>query len=402
MSKSSNWLENMRGAIEYVFAFSLVIECASIYFLVLPKIVTIALILFPPCSLIILNLVINERSSINYLKAGVFLLWFCFLIFVLYESAYNKTSAIYKFGVIFLTYVVYYLTIPRIKYRLSVFYKIADIVVVIAAMSLMLWLPISFLGVLPMNMSVVVEWGYSRTVSGFYWLYFQPQTLDDFFGLAFLNRNSGIFAEAPMYSFILVFGLLVELYLKKSISWLRVTILVVTILTTFSTSGYLLLLLVAAAKMVFLKARTKIIWLLKAMIIPFGVICVAYIGYFFLSEKASSHSASVRQSVIENELSSWKKSPIIGNGYNFVEEGSSNSLFLLLSEGGILLISLYIIAFIFIPFGIYVKTKDSTPFVFCLLLFVIFCFTAVNYRIIILSLLAFWYSYALTNKGVKT
>ena len=57
-------------------------------------------------------------------------------------------------------------------------------------------------------------------------------------------RNTGIFAEAPMYGFSLSIALLTELFLRKVkdikltiISLIKIIILIITIITTLSTTA---------------------------------------------------------------------------------------------------------------------------------------------------------------------
>lgn len=113
-----------------------------------------------------------------------------------------------------------------------------------------------------------------------------------------------------------------------------------------------------------------------------------YVVDYILELKAETASFEIRQDFIQKGVEAWLSSPIVGCGYGTKNEGSSNSIVVLLAEGGIMMFLLYFLSFIIIPF-IYWKQKiHKNIFYFYLIYFGVFCITIILYTNITLLLLA--------------
>jgi hypothetical protein len=242
------------------------------------------------------------------------------------------------------------------------------------------------------------SWGesmktYSRFVSHFYFIHFEIQNID-LFNLSNIYRNTGIFAEGPMFNICLCVSLMIELFLKDVIKKWRIVILTVTIITVFSTTGFIFLFL-SFFCFLFLNNRkkgiTKRVWKNGLFLI------VAFCAYFFIeliaNEKKESYSYQERNEHIELGIKMWEASPFFGNGYfATADRVVSNGIWRILADGGIYFFLLYTTAFLFIPYWYYIKYKRrGFLFVFLLMFFLLYP-TIVSYRGVTLMFIALAFS----------
>lgn len=212
----------------------------------------------------------------------------------------------------------------------------------------------------------------------YFGLYFEMQGISFFFhnGL----RNEGIFSGGPMYSLCLCIAIALELFvchndsptimkgqdnyfhIDKQLKYARLKeiILIVTLITTVTTTSYILLAFMVAINYYIRRPRSEIARISKYI----GGAIVAFITPYFIysvySERAVTHSWAGRIDDLKAGLKAWQVAPIFGNGYNENETllsfssyrrsgigfGFSNSITLILAEGGLILFSVYIIPII--------------------------------------------------------
>lgn len=235
--------------------------------------------------------------------------------------------------------------------------------VVLAASSLVLWILGPVGGMIGPNCSIESLWvpsgGVAQAVPGYYWLLFQAQQTS-LAGVA-LVRNTGIFTEAPMYSYVLCSALLCEACLcKRPRTWV-VSLLTLAIVTTFSATGYVVVAIV-------LVGTAVLPWMGRvwhsvegsrgkrsavALFFCLCALCVASIAWAIVSIKLGSFSGSDRADVMQAGFRAWLQSPLLGNGLNSERAiaalrtvggrdlGLSNSLAVVLALGGLVFLALY-------------------------------------------------------------
>lgn len=227
--------------------------------------------------------------------------------------------------------------------------KFCNIVVVIASISLFFWFFGSILNWIRPNMYISSGWsGYVRLYAGYYGLYFETQTIN----LAGFNgwRNNGIFIEGPMYNFVLT---ITAIYLGiVSKSKCRMSIIVLTIITTLSTTGIILYI-----AMVFYKTYIQAIFINKKVKLLQTSLITIFVGvgfsyfYIFITDKLDSVSSIIRQDDLYSGIMSWLNSIFVGNGYGNIFSiiefmdgtirgnnfGYSNGIMSVLSDGGLVL-----------------------------------------------------------------
>lgn len=296
--------------------------------------------------LVLYNLGIGQINNRSIIRLLLFPIIIC--LFIYYDVTNNKDNN----------------TIP---------YKIVNIGVSLAIVSVALW-SLRLIGI-NTNSSIQILWGGVRNVPGLFRLQFFPQGSVSFFGISIL-RNSGFYSEAPMFSFVLSFSLIMHLFCNKraSITDFRTVILGITLITTTSTTGLLILVISILFK---LNIQSTSLWkIITIVMIPIGIIILEYI----LTAKVSDMGGSVDTRIddIRIGLLSWKRHLILGNGIDnsnsikqfmdysrlglYGNHGFSSGVFNILSGGGLLLASIFIV----IPFVKFSHNSlNNTAFCIC-------------------------------------
>ena len=123
------------------------------------------------------------------------------------------------------------------------FYKLQNIVVLLSLSSVILWLLGPLTDILRTDTSIRINWGYIQTYKGYFSLLYNIQLEDGTFLNSYLYRNTSIFTEGPMFNLWLIIALLVEFFMRKKVSIIKIVLLTLTLLTTFSTTGFIALFL---------------------------------------------------------------------------------------------------------------------------------------------------------------
>jgi hypothetical protein len=144
----------------------------------------------------------------------------------------------------------------------------------------------------------------------------------------FFMRNSGIFHEPGAYSIYLMMGMIINTYYTNKPFNIRNIFLALIVLTTFSTSGYLMLFLFTSYGVL----KVKIPAVLKPIIIiPTAIVLIyVYQNTKFLKQKVDSHYTTQIKEVEEEDINqrgrfyafgmsirSFLSNPISGRGILF-------------------------------------------------------------------------------------
>ena len=224
--------------------------------------------------------------------------------------------------------------------------KFVQVIIIMAYVSLFFWCFGSILNVISPTNYVLNGWVNGSVTSSYFNLYFETQGIN-FLGIHFI-RNSGIYAEGPMWNLMLSLALMVQvLLLSKNTK--REIILLLTIFTVASTTGIFIIGFLYIYKSIrYLKGWQRVITFSTVPIIVYGLMQV-------IDDKSNSISASIRLDDFFAGISAWKESPFLGSGfYNGLKVfesymntgirsnlGNSDSFVLILAQGGILLGILY-------------------------------------------------------------
>lgn len=238
--------------------------------------------------------------------------------------------------------------------------KYTSIVLVIAAISLFFWVLGSTLGYISPTGYLYSTWTGSdipKKVTSYYDIYFETQSVT-FFGLTGkMVRNTAIFTEAPMASMIFSTAFLAEVLMQEKLNWKRCAILMAAVLSTISTTGYMVVIVAVGLRYVLTRQGTRVGHLLKMILFPTAFVVGLVILNFLIGQKLGTSSGSTRADDFLAGYKAWINAPLFGNGYgnyDMIEKymsyfrrsntGFSNSPMLVLAYGGIYLFLPYVIS----------------------------------------------------------
>ncbi len=308
--------------------------------------------------------------------------------------------------------------------------KYSNIMCVIAFISLYFWLFGSLFHLIQPTGNFYANWGGPHNYLSYYNLYFERQYAT-FMGINMV-RNIGMFLEGPMYSSCLVIAIALELFLSDDLKYYgdynknykylhgfnrlfhpKSLILILTLLTTLTTTGYIMLILMIFLLILINNPRNRQIRLLKYAFTIVIAVVAFYLAHIIFLNKSTSMSWKTRSDDYAAGFRAWMHSPIWGNGFNNFDSvkyymssfrrdnlGFSNSLFVVLVEGGILLLSVYALPAITC---IYNAIKQNKPGIaaFTTVIIIEFVAAIIQFEFLMILLLAFFYSFTIYSIGKK-
>lgn len=274
--------------------------------------------------------------------------------------------------------------------------KFSNLMVLFAFISLVYWIFASNLSIIQPTIYVPHSWtGNENVIPTFHFIYYETQEAT-FMGYETV-RNSGFFEEGPMYNMVLCTAMAIEIFIRPSISRFRLLVLLITILTTFTTTGFIFITIVIAWVLYkFFGSRFHAILIILAPVLLVGVIMASS---FIIEDKRNDKgegSFESRMRDIENCIEIGIENPILGQGL-FTKKlgevdggnaayGYSNSLFAIFADGGIYTVMLYLMCFLVIPLQ-YFRGESKWPMAMFLFL-LLFTFTVSQFKLLTLWFLS--------------
>ena len=347
---------------------------------------TFLIILFLSVSVLFL---INSKELISVVVGYrlVFVLMCSILYLVNCDDGYNKTRYKQYFFIPLLLLIILFWLIQNKELFWRAF---SNVVCALSLISLFFYVFGTWLHLISPMKYIIRGWGSwgPNPIPNYYNLYYQAQVTHH--GDFDLWRNCSVFAEAPMFNMVLCTALAAEVFLFRRKKGRKITIalLVVTIISTFSTTGYLFLALLGA--LVLLNSSRFLAFCKKHLKLAIGL-AVALVGVLTLmvviklQSPQGSGSTAVRTDHALTCLQIWKDNLLFGDGWlnddNFLQlskfpGGISVGFPYLLKCGGIMLGALFLVPYI-ITIVSALKTKDFKMFSFNSLFMMLFVFTAV-------------------------
>lgn len=315
--------------------------------------ITILLCLGVPVFSILMNQKVNKKSVLFVL---IYILYA--ITFVYFSPKVSIGGYIIKFILCLPMLVVYYS--QDIKYSKNFLRYFSYFLYIIAMISLVFYFFTTIISVIkPLN-TILVSWRGDAGFRNYFYLYFSADY--SYFSHGIL-RNTGIFVEAPQYGMNLVFALMYELFVNNSTNYKRVIIFCITIFSTFSFGSILTMMIMLYLKLLFENNSHTLIGIINTIILIVLAVLGLIVGYaLVLSKINTGNSFKIRVDDFISGFKSWKLHPLFGNGYNnssvvkqFVgsfrswslrnnQIGFSNSIAMILSNGGVYLFLTYLIS----------------------------------------------------------
>lgn len=237
---------NLFSTLEYLVSFFIILECRSVYYLSIgnsKKIIIVMLLV--SVSILCFFTVLRPDFHVD-LKETIFLsFWNLYMFVYIVVSGGEIKQVILRYCLFFsLMYVYFYYW--KIEHSKDFLKRYSNIVTIIAIISLVFWFFGSLLNYLEPSGIVNIYWGKDIVVSNYHYVYFQWQNDAVLFGKTFY-RNIGIFSEAPMYVIHLSIAFMSSLFSKERNTF-KLCVLFITMITTFSTAGIIIILLMIILK----------------------------------------------------------------------------------------------------------------------------------------------------------
>lgn len=404
MKKSS-----ILGFFYYMIAVVLIINCRSIWTTRYPTINSLdrncfLLLLVSSIAIILLKLKENETKVVPLIIISMILVLY-FGIYILgstYEVSKGMDVRLAN-TIIILMWVINFTTSS--DYKISpILVKYKNLMVIIAVISIFYWIFGTILHVLHANGSFQTIWtgtGLPSTIPSYNGIYFETQSLTTSYGT--LQRNSAIFTESPMAALNFGIALLIENFQQSENKKHKFSffILCISIISTLSTTGYILLAIVLCYDVYFYDRFYKY---RNFLLVGIVVIFLSAI-IFLLKEKFNVDvgSSSVRLNDYVVGIEAWEQHLFLGNGvenndylkqfmgiWRWSNTGFSNSITKVLSDGGIYLFVGYMFCF---TKGIVdsIKTKNKEKLLIVLIVLFLFITTAFPYTYLLFFLLI-WFT----------
>lgn len=384
----------VKNILDYLFVILTIISCNSVYMNFIGT-NSNKVIIISYCIVLFLSLLAN---GLKKKKIGSFLLflffYYCYLFVFNYfnDIGDNLFEFVSYFCVLIPAAVLYFLNLSKeeIKNKLI---KLKNVIVILALYSIILYI-LTNLNIIINYEYKLVRWSLTESIPSVMNLYFMPQGK---------LRNSLFFTEPAMYSIFLVLAMSIERTDKNH--KINNFILFVAILTTRSATGILLAFFVLIFDYIKFK-RKGLLQILSPIIVIFCVI----IAYNVFSQKTLSLSYQMRLDDYIACIKTWRSNPIFGTGFmnNKViqsnmsffrrsNQGLSNSLFVILAQGGIFLLTIYVFPLL----HLLKRTIKKQEFLIVLVFLILLTTTIFHYTILAYSGIAIGFSSFLNNREFK-
>lgn len=341
------------------------------------------------------------KKRIYFFMASIFVLLFV-LSFIYLLSLHNLDGTLRLFVACALLLMYCICCINTQDDFINVMKKLYIVIFIVVVISLVMWFFGSILHVISPSGTIYSDWN-NRTVNTYYGIYYEPQTA---YGLLTGNsiiRNCAFFTEAPMCSFVFSIGLLIYEYILKGKSLCVRAIFYIGIFSTICSTGYIILLLLIALKIVVYKPRNKLQFFLKLFSLVASSLLLVLVWTIFMN-KLDTMSGNTRVDDFFAGYKAWRENPIFGNGienllciqqymssFRLNDNGFSNSIMQILSDGGVALFILYLFS-AFVEVKKLLIIKDYYALSFVLLFLLMFSITLVSYTNLTVFFFCLFYS----------
>lgn len=404
----SKWIPNM---LEFFLCIMLILSFRTIWMYTesqtISRLCTIGI--FLTIILLILLYIFFYQTAITLNDLSIFLCIFLGITISMIISWVSGNGVLLVRHVAFLGFLIVLFLSHRQRRLNLIVSKFVRICLVLAALSLFFWM-LAIFGV-PMDSNLSINWSsqFYVPIKGYLGLFYFAQDYTSFLGF-YLPRNTAIFTEAPMCSFIFCLALLFETFIlnkshRRQLNW-RQILLMIAIISTTSTTGMIIVILTLAA--IFFKnvRMNPLVFLVALVILAF----VFFLLWRLLSAKAVENTVSVdiRSDDIQAGIKAWLLHPIFGNGLDqtlaympFIQgyrvlvngnSGYSSGLFQILITGGMFY---FTIIFLLPCVRMFKMNRD---YLFLAFLFLVLIFNTVIYDTYLMFFLSALF-YALTLKG---
>lgn len=194
--------------------------------------------------------------------------------------------------------------------------RLSNIVIVLGVVSLIAYIGGIVLGVLNADTVTLYRNGHYYSIRSYFNFTYIGQ--EGVFLGRDVYRNTGIFLESPGWIFPLSLSVYIELFIRKETKIIRILILVITAITTYSTKGFIIIPFLLLAWFYRDSERRKSsLRAVKKILLPIVYIVFGLIVYYLLQNKSVDGSVSFSQRMEDMgaALKVWGNYLLLGCGY---------------------------------------------------------------------------------------
>lgn len=274
---------------------------------------------------------------------------FYFYIFIFTVIEYLISPQTVSFFITrILWFLLFYYTIKNAKRNnIDVFHILYKVIIYISAITLFFYIVVSLLKI-KLPYTVIIS---DSSVSGslrynnYFNVFFQNLRTNIQFGKIMIPRLSGLFWEAGVYQIYLNYAIFRLLFIEKW-NFKIFLLLFINLFFTFSTSGWCLFVLLFILKLIDnfrVNKKNKILLYIPALLILL-LLFTQIMAFKFTTGKTSIISYNDRLSDIYYGIKTFELHPILGTGFNNIEQfkilqgktrGNTNGIITILFSFGI-------------------------------------------------------------------
>lgn len=335
----------------YVLVFSLLLSSGTVYQYLNNQRAIARLIDYLPIFILFLLIILQRPALINEGKGKIELIILGSIAYFSVLALANGSNPLSVTATLmYLSLMLYYFYYYD-RYELNILRIYRNYIVILAFVSLILWILGCILHKIP-GQYVDQTWGGYKDVTSYFMIQFEREKT--LLGGVVITSNRSIFVERAFAAYNFLIGLLYELIIEKKKSLARILVMTVAILSTVSITGLILIIILYFLYFIANGNNKKVVFALKVLFVPVVIFTVVVTIKFLLVDKLSyGYSAISRSNDFSNGIRAWKESPIWGYGYGNSKEiaerfnaGTSNSVSSILTQGGVLLLVPYILIFL--------------------------------------------------------
>lgn len=358
------------------------------------------------CGALIILHIIDDKNNLYVFKDFAVLLMFDIIFVVLFyfgNLVNGKTNMFIGLFLIYTNELIFLFNIYRHrKESLRLIYKLEYIVLFLTLASVILWFRACVLHQIGMREDITVVWGsIHKDVNYLNMCFRRPFEAD-------ITKNLGIFTEPPMFGLFLSYGLYTELFLKKKSNPVILAIFVLGLISCRAVLALMISLMGVGLKFLEIIEKKKISKIFIVFVCV--VLAVGIVVLFWYKRKNNNASLNTHIDDFAASIKCWLNNDILfGVGFDIeapIREymsafrldnlGLSNSIAVVIAEGGILLFLYCVLPFAVMMlhffrgnkklaywgmgmFGLYSVVIIHTRFIACF--FIAFGYSLLNVRL---------------------
>ena len=404
-------LINKRSFFEYIIALAIILDCNSIWNNLIETRSWFQFFIMAMLFVGVLGfLFINSSVPKNAFMVSILIVFYYLLFLLLNGNSIIQTTLNVMLSCVLI--VMYNMVKKRNGNVVDLLICFKNIILFIATVSLILWFLGSVIEIIQPTGTSLTNWtgnANQTIVNSYFGVYFSYQKIS-FFDKLYIVRNIAIFNEAPMSSLCFSLGLMIELLFSDKWNMKNCVILVAAIISTFSTTGYIIATVVCVYKYIRSNSQYSILKLIKVLCVPVLICVVLCIANSLIQEKLSTFSGMARSDDFVSGVRAWLLHPLFGDGIGSMRamslvrpswrkeaEGFNSGLIQMLVQGGVYLAFPYFLVPIKALKGS-LKLHNYDKAIFVVLFCFVFCITVIAFNYLTLMVLCFLAFDGMSNK----